>query len=1244
MNEQNSGIGLLKNEKKYWEEKLAGALERATFPYDWEVGQTSENVKKAWMFRLSTDAFEGLKKLCGDSQYKLHILLVTAIKIMLYKYSGCEDILVGSPIYKQKKEGVFLNTLLPFRDQVCGDMTVKELLLQVRETVLEANENQNYPVMKELSSPILDVMIIVDHIHDRKYVEHVPRNMTFGFLADGEGISIEIEYNASLYRQFTIQRIAQGVDHILHVLPQNMDQKIMDTHILTKEQQEEIVTAYHKQPEWNIEETLLHQLFQEQVGITPDQVAVISGDDSLTYHELNVKANQLARLLRAKGVQTRDVVGIMVDPSVELAIGLFAIIKAGGTYVPLDPRYPEDRLEFMMQDSSMRFVVTEEKYADRFADHIELADVHSRENDLLDTSNLNIAQSVEDLAYIIYTSGSTGKPKGVMIEHRTISKTMLWRKAEYDFTPEDTILQLVSYSFDGFIGGFFAPLFSGSKVVLLGNEEDKDVNRIRKCIKEKKVTHLHGVPALMSVIMERISDDEAKCLKVITVGGDRATPVLIHACSIKNIELINEYGPTENTIISTIFRNMNDPEHTRIGKPVYDTQIYILDQDDHLCPIGVVGELCISGGRLARGYVNRPDLTAEKFVKNPFYPEQLMYRTGDLAKWDEDGNIDFIGRKDFQVKIRGFRIELGEIESKLLAYPGIKQTVVIDREEANGEKYLCAYFVADEQGMAQEIIRHLSAQLPDYMIPAHIMQLPELPLTANGKIDRKTLPLPLDTSREHIPPGNEKEQKIANVWNKVLSIDNIGIHDNFFKKGGDSLKAIRAASLLSEEFVIAINDIYKHQTIYELAAHIEHSQGDLAAKIEQVKNEIAAAVEESPSINLEEEYDRYKRKIERYRDIKLVKSKKYKKVLLTGATGYVGAHLLKELFDRSDSTFYLLIRGQDLRLAEERLKQKVLFYFGDSYYENMQSRVIILNGEIGEPSFGLEETAYEALAQEIDCIIHSAAFVKHYGEYETFYKSNVQGTKHLLQFAQQGRRKDFNLMSTTTISDGEVAGNNAMIFTEYEMDVGQKSENYYSLTKLESEKLVMAAANNGLEVKIFRLGNVSFHYETGAFQENIEDNAICKSIKSYIKLNTFPFIEAKELNFSYVDQVAKSIVLLFDKADLANETFHIYNPHQVSLAELAELLQEKYPTLEVKSLDEFLATLLQNTQNEELRPYLDHILMYMGSGSQENRTEMIHVNDKTIYLLEHLGFQWSALDKDAIQKMVQYWETVQFLS
>ena len=436
-----------------------------------------------------------------------------------------------------------------------------------------------------------------------------------------------------------------------------------------------------------------------------------------------------------------------------------------------------------------------------------------------------------------------------MIEHRSILNTVLCKKNEYKLGESNVVLSLNSFSFDASIHDIFSPLLSGSRIIILDSKSIKNPLDIKKCIISKCITNLSGVLTLYRALLTYSECSELQSLKTVTLGGEKITESILIESKKSNpeCEIINEYGPTENTIVSTIMRDVRIDKQITIGKPISNTRIYIVDKNNKLQAVGVPGELCISGNGLARGYLNRPELTKEKFVQNPYEPGERMYKTGDLARWLPDGNIEFIGRIDHQVKIRGFRIELGEIESQLLKHEEIKEAVVIDREDKEGNKYLCAYIVSNKEMTVIELREHLSKELPDYMVPAYFMQLEKIPLTSNGKIDRKALPEPdgdINTGVEYVAPRNEIEEKIVKVWSEVLGVEKIGIDDNFFALGGHSLKAIQVVSMIHKDLnaELSISELFNKPTIRQVGEYIKNSKVSIYTSIEPVEEKEAYEV------------------------------------------------------------------------------------------------------------------------------------------------------------------------------------------------------------------------------------------------------------------------------------------------------------------------------------------------------------------------------------------------------------------
>ena len=583
-------------------------------------------------------------------------------------------------------------------------------------------------------------------------------------------------------------------------------------------------------PDYIFPDTTVSGLFEEQAAQYPQNIALICEGQSLTYQEFNEKSNQLARLLRKAGVQGDSIVAIIMEPSLTMAIGIMGILKAGGAYLPIDPSYPEARIKYMLQDSEACLTITQSHLnhsviTNQTAIDLDRLDLHREAK-----GNLDSIINSQNIAYIIYTSGTTGRPKGVMVEHRSVVNTLCYRKNEYQLTPADTALEFFSFAFDGFVTIFFTPLISGAKVVLLSKSEIHDVEKIAQIIIQNQVTNIISVPALYGMLLESLGPEAMRSLKIVTLAGDTIPERLVRDSYHKSnsTEISVEYGVTEAAVMSTIYRHQEKDLVIKIGKPTGNTRILILDKALQPASPGTPGELCIGGAGLARGYLNKPGLTAEKFITNPYFPNEKLYLTGDLAQWHPDGNIIFLGRKDNQVKIRGFRIEISEIENRLLEYDGIVQAVVLARHHREGQedpdgqegpeglkgpegpKYLCAYYVSDLEIEREHLQHFLAKQLPVYMIPHFITKINEIPLTANGKIDRNALP---DPWMVHQPsaeraPRTALEKTLIKIWGQVLGIKQLNLNDNFFHLGGDSIKAMQIANrLLNAGFKLKVKDL-----------------------------------------------------------------------------------------------------------------------------------------------------------------------------------------------------------------------------------------------------------------------------------------------------------------------------------------------------------------------------------------------------------------------------------------------------
>lgn len=869
---------VLKTQITYWKQHL-DKLSALNFPTDRTRPLRQTHQGKTQFLELPKSLSEELEALSQRQGVTLFMTLLAAFKTLLYRYSQQEDIVIGSPIANRNRReieeiiGFFVNTLV-LRTNLGGNPTFWELLGRVREVALGAYNHQDLPFEK-----------LVEELHPERSLSHHPLfqvvfglqntprqilelaelkisqlefennstkfDLEFQMWESSQGIKGQVIYSTDLFDDTTITRMLGHFQTLLEGIVANPQQHLSELPILTENEQRQLLV------EWNNTQTNyphnlgIHQLFEAQVKHTPDAIAVVFQKEKLTYRELNNQANQLAHYLQNSGVKPDILVGLCLEKSLSMIVGILGILKAGGAYVPLDPNYPSERLNFMIEDSQISVLLTQSDLVSRFQGGSNLDKSGNQQHQLfvicLDKDWKIITQESQEnstsrvtphnLAYLIYTSGSTGIPKGVLVQHRGLCN--IWQAQFHTFNLNscNRILQFASLSFDASIFEIIMALLTGATLYLATKESLLPGQTLIKLLRDNAITHLTLPPSLLAVLPEQ----ELPALQAIISAGEACSPDIIKRWA-KERQFFNAYGPTEATIWSTIAQISNESELS-IGRPIANTQIYILDSYLQPVPIGIPGELYIGGDGLARGYLNRPELTAEKFIHNPFNStaESRLYKTGDLATFKPDGNIKYLGRIDQQVKIRGFRIELDEIEAVLKQYSFVKNAVVCVRKDVLGNKRLMAYIVSNKEklpsvGVTYEpsLLREfLKAKLPEYMIPSAFFVLDSLPLTPNGKVDRHALKIcdsfhkPLE--KNLIAPRTSTESLLVTIWAELLSFESVSIHDNFFELGGDSLLAVRLMSQIQEklERELPLSILFLNPTIESLANTLDEQKDSL---------------------------------------------------------------------------------------------------------------------------------------------------------------------------------------------------------------------------------------------------------------------------------------------------------------------------------------------------------------------------------------------------------------------------------
>ncbi|WP_010249929.1 non-ribosomal peptide synthetase [Acetivibrio cellulolyticus] len=846
-----------KNLLDYWKEKLASpvVLELPT-DYPRPVAQSFSGSTAT--LNLSKDLSTRLKELCIKEDVTLFMLLLAVFEILLYRYSGQEDIIIGTvaanrgQIESTGLIGFVMNTLA-LRCNLMGNPTVKELLKRVKQTTLCAYDYQELPfdmLLEELKlerdisrTPLFQVMYIHQNVQEVELkanglkieIEEVensaaPFDLRLTSKETEEGIEARLDYCTDLFKPDTIERMLAHFTNLLEAVAKDTSLKIGQMPLLSKEEYRQLVMEFNQTTVPYPTNKLIHELFEQQVEKSPDTIAVVFGLDQLTYSELNCRANQLASYLRKMGVGPDMPVGVCLERSLDMVVSLLGILKAGGAYVPFDPGYPKARFEHMIQDAKVKLILTWEKFIEKIPSSEAVVLCLDKEKKVLemeDVKNPVVNVNDKNLAYVIYTSGSTGKPKGAMNTHLGMRNHKQWMQDTFKLTGEDAVLQKTPFSFDVSVWEFFWPLITGARLVVAQPEGHKDSSYIVKTIIEQKISVIHFVPSMLSAFLEHPDVEKCTGLKQVFVSGEALSPQLerrFHDLFL--IPLHNVYGPAECADVSTSWTCTGDSKDKTmpIGRPISNVQVYILDSFMNPVPVGVPGELCVSGAGVGRGYINNPELTGERFVnitlKHDEFGEKnlLVYKTGDRAFWRPDGVVEYIGRADFQVKIRGLRIELGEIEEVILKHGLIKEAVVVAQESENGNKYLCAYIVQHSEIDEHDLKEYLSESLPEYMVPSYFVNMEQIPLLPNGKVDRKALPKPdrnEGNKGKYEPPRNATEEKLTELWKRVLEIDKIGIHDNFFELGGHSLLATIMVSEIVKQFKksIPLQNLFLNPTI-----------------------------------------------------------------------------------------------------------------------------------------------------------------------------------------------------------------------------------------------------------------------------------------------------------------------------------------------------------------------------------------------------------------------------------------------
>lgn len=1144
---------------------------------------------------------------------------ISAFALLLAKYnhtaaSRFTTIYNGRSDSRTKNTTAMLVKTLPVALSV--NRTVKELIVSAKEQLMSSMTQDLYSfseISRELGF-IPHTMFVYqgesDGFEEGNYdfgtgeplhLDKAKAPLSLNVYIENGAYYLSCEYRSDLYEEHTVKNVAQNLAFVAKAMLQ-ADEVSQIT--LPFEVQKEYIPLVNKS---------FMQMFEENVRKHPNKAAILDERGEITYETLDKLTNGLAALLVEKAA-SKSCIGACCGRTRAFMISVIGILKAGCSYLPVDPEYPKDRVEYMLQNSEASALLFESAYS-------HVVDTFAKEKIQVDDFAQFLSEQrpaapkfeFDDLVYTIYTSGSTGKPKGVMLSHLAFTNMLHNAQKVFEMKEEDVFSAFSSFCFDASVIELFPILAFGGTLYIIPEGVKKDALAVCREIVNHKVT-LSCFPTQMGeLVADNLTVENS--MRYIMMGGEK----MKHYYD-RSFTAINGYGPTENAVSCASFYVDKEYKSIPIGKPWINTPCFVLDENLREVPVGQAGELCLGGTQLAVGYKNNKEKTKAAFVKNPDKNSvwKRLYRTGDMVKMMGDGNMEYVGRIDNQVKISGYRIELGEIEGAVAKYSKIKETVVTVYD-SGAAKYIAAYFTALSHVSEQELKAFLLPLLPEYMMPTFFVQLEQMPITPGGKVDKKALPIPRIENREYIPPGNENEKMLCQIFAKTLGVEKVGITDNFFEMGGTSLAVSKIAiQCANRKLPLVYSDIFKLPTVKELAQKLKPQQAQ--------KSEVQRAV--SP----EKEPEQKKWTVLSHNNMNYVNDihrLPLGNVLVTGVTGFLGIHVLRELFDSDAKKIYCFVRKDKYENAQKRLMSMLFYYFENTYGQLFESRIEVVEADI------TQEGLIEHLKNiHVDCIINCAACVKHFAADDKLEKVNVLGVENLIQVAV---KKDAKLIQISTVS---VSGENVdgkfppdLELTEEMAEFGQSISNKYIESKLKAELAVLKAVEKGMKGKVIRVGNLMSRYSDGEFQINFSTNGFIRSIKAYTCLGKFPVSAMNELiDFSPIDSTAKAIVALSATPE-SFTVFHAFNNHKIEMGDFIYGLNQYGIKINSVSDSEFEWAMEQGMNDPERNIHISGLLTY----AQQDRESVKEINANNLFTtgaLYRLHVKWPLISEEYLVKVV----------
>jgi len=1178
--------------------------------------------------------FEKAGAFCRQQEITPAHLFLAATAYVVSRYTNNREVYLStvssgrSNLKIADTVGMFVNTLA--LGLQIDDVTVSQFLHQASETFDQTLRHEDYPFARIASDygfrPAIAYAYQVGVLSEYKVggqtvgQELLELNVPkFKINIKIESRGVVVQYDDAVYSPALGEALAESIAAVAENMMAQPDGKVRHLSIVSKKQEEQL-SMLRTTDTGTAPFKLFHDCISYFAQKNPEQEALVACDATYTYQEMDQLTNRIASGLRQRGVNTGDRVALLLPRTSRLILSLFGVLKSGAAYIPCDPDYPADRVKLILEDSEARYIITT---ADRLAtvpagkaidveELVQSAAAPQQPTDL----------TPDDLAYLIYTSGSTGRPKGVMLRHEGICNYLYGHPANVFahavLTDATRILSVTTISFDAALQDIGMAYFNGKTLILATEDQANNPLDLSQLISDQHIDMVSGTPSRWQTwLTSSAFCDTIANLKICRAGGEKFSEALLAKMrSVTKARIFNCYGPTEIPVAS------NNAELTHativtVGKPQLNVREFIVDADGNELPVGVVGELYIGGRGVARGYNNLDEMTRERFVE---YHGERIYKSGDYAKWLPDGNVLILGRTDHQIKLRGLRIELGEIENVMLKVEGMKKVVILIRK-LNEKEHLCAYYTADREIVPADLKAEISKSLTQYMVPTAYLQLKEMPMTPNGKTDVKALPEPvLAVSSAYEAPANDVERDFCDIFAGILQMDKVGATDNFFELGGTSLVVMQVIIEADKRgHHIAYGDVFAQPTPRELAELIT------GEKVETGTDEVSAfgytAIDNLLQHNVLDSFRHGERQ-------------PLGNVLLTGATGYLGIHILHELIDSDAENIYCLVRGKTQETAERRLRTLLFYYFSNNFKEIFGKRLHVVLGDVTQDLSQLVIPGATDGDCRINTVFNCAAIVKHFSEGTEIEDVNIGGAQRCADFCIQTGAKLVHVSTAST--RGMWAGQfKDDIFTEQRLYMGQYLGNKYIYSKFMAERLILdAVAQHGLSAKIMRVGNLAARSTDGEFQANFSTNSFMGRIKVYNMLGCCPYaMRNKRVEFSPINEVSRAIVLLATTPKECT-VFHPYNIHGQFLGDVLMGLTAVGDGIRFVEQEDFADAMEQAKNDPQKARQMASLLAYQDMAHGQKTADVGRDNDYTTQVLYRLGFSWSPTSWDYVERML----------